>query len=195
MSNSATRFVLASASPRRRELFSIISPDFEVIVSKVDESSVSSSSPSELCCDLSRLKCSAVAADHPDRCVIGADTIVCIDDTVLGKPADEIDAKRMLKMLSGRSHHVLTGVCVYDKGSMIANTFCDTEVIFKKLDDAEIDEYIASGDPFDKAGAYGIQNGAARFCTGINGDFFNVVGLPVNLLYEILRTNKLLNQR
>jgi septum formation protein len=160
----------------------------------VDESSVSERSPSELCMALSRLKATDVASRHPECCVIGADTIVCIDDTVLGKPADSADAFRMLSMLSGRSHHVLTGICVCYNGTIISNTYCDTEVFFKPLLPSEIERYITSGDPFDKAGAYGIQNGAACFCEKIDGDFFNVVGLPVNLLYEILAGSGLINQ-
>lgn len=191
---SEYRFILASASPRRRELFSIIWPDFDVEVSDVDESSVSWTSPEELCLALSRLKATDVASRHTDSCVIGADTIVCVDGEVLGKPHDNGDAVRMLTMLSGRSHHVLTGICICLGGKVIANKCCDTEVVFKSLTTSEINSYVSSGDPFDKAGAYGIQNGAARFCERINGDFFNVVGLPVNLLYETLVDSGLLDQ-
>lgn len=191
---SDLRFILASASPRRRELFSIICADYDVEVSHVDESAVSETSPEKLCMALAQLKASDVAERNPDSCVIGADTIVCIDDLVLGKPCDREDAVRMLTMLSGRSHHVLTGICIYLGGQLIANRFCDTEVVFKTLTPAEIESYVSSGDPFDKAGAYGIQNGAARFCERINGDFFNVVGLPVNLLYETLVESGLLDQ-
>ena len=190
---SETKIILASASPRRRELFSLICSDFCVEVSDVDESSVSEKTPAELCMALSRLKAEDVASRHPDSCVIGADTIVCVDETVLGTPADRDDAFRMLSMLSGRSHHVLTGICVCYEGKTVSNTYCDTEVFFKPLSPSEIDRYISSGDPFDKAGAYGIQNGAARFCEKINGDFFNVVGLPVNLLYETLTGSGLIN--
>ena len=186
------RYILASASPRRRELFSLICPDFEVIVSAADESSVRADSPSELCMELASLKCHAVAEEHPDSVVIGADTIVCVDGEILGKPADRDDAERMLRMLSGRSHHVLTGLCICSYGKTVCTDFSDTEVVFKELTDEEIEEYIDSGDPFDKAGAYGIQNGAARFCRKIDGDFFNVVGLPVNRLYELLRENSLI---
>lgn len=190
---SGINFILASASPRRRELFTLICPSFETVVSDVDESTVEETSPADLCMALSRLKAENIAADHPDCCVIGADTIVCVDDTVLGKPHDRDDAFRMLSMLSGRSHHVLTGICICYDGKIISNEYCDTEVFFKSLSISEIDRYIDSGDPFDKAGAYGIQNGAACFCEKINGDFFNVVGLPVNLLYEALTESGLLN--
>ncbi|MBR2740537.1 MAG: septum formation protein Maf [Oscillospiraceae bacterium] len=186
------RFILASGSPRRRELFRIICPDFEVITSDADESSIPFSVPSEYCERLAELKCVSVAGSNTDACVIGADTIVCVDGKILGKPADREDAARMLRLLSGRSHHVLTGLCICVEGHVIRRSFCDTEVTFKDLSDREIDEYIGSGDPFDKAGAYGIQNGAARFCRSIKGDFFNVVGLPVNMLYEMLLDASLL---
>lgn len=189
---SSTRFILASGSPRRKELFGLIVNDFEVITSDVDESAVTAVSPSDLCIKLSELKCVSVASNHRDSCVIGADTIVCADGEILGKPADRDDAVRMLNLLSGRSHHVLTGVCICMNGDVIYRSCCDTEVLFKELTPDEIDEYVNSGDPFDKAGAYGIQNGAARFCTGIKGDFFNVVGLPVNMLYEALRDASLI---
>ena len=186
------RYILASASPRRRELFSLISPEFEVVVSDADESSVSAGSPAELCTELAALKCRSVARCHPDSVVIGADTIVCADGEVLGKPADRDDAVRMLKLLSGRSHHVLTGLCICEGGETVCTDHCDTEVVFKELSDSEIEDYVQSGDPFDKAGAYGIQNGAARFCRKIDGDFFNVVGLPVNKLYELMREHSLI---
>lgn len=186
------RFILASASPRRRELFGIICADFDVITSDVDESGIPFSVPHEYCERLAELKCLSVSEANTDACVIGADTIVCIDGVILGKPRDKEDAVRMLRLLSGRSHHVFTGVCVCCGGRVIRRSFCDTEVIFKELSDREIDDYVASGDPFDKAGAYGIQNGAARFCKGISGDFFNVVGLPVNMLYEMLLDANLL---
>ncbi|MBP0970213.1 MAG: septum formation protein Maf [Oscillospiraceae bacterium] len=186
------RYVLASASPRRRELFGLICPTFETVTSDVDETGITAGSPSELCMKLAELKCMSVASSEPDACVVGADTIVCVDGEILGKPADREDAARMLRLLSGRSHHVLTGLCICFERRMINSTFCDTEVFFKDLSEDEISGYIDSGDPFDKAGAYGIQNGAARFCRGINGDFFNVVGLPVNMLYEILLDNSLL---
>ena len=186
------RFILASGSPRRRELFSLICNDFDVITSEVDESSVQAVSPSDLCMELAELKCTSVASVYTDSCVIGADTIVCVGEAILGKPADRSDAQRMLQLLSGRSHHVLTGFCICAGGIVVHRSYCDTEVFFKELSSAEIDEYVDSGDPFDKAGAYGIQNGAAKFCTRIDGDFFNVVGLPVNMLYEALSTASLI---
>ena len=186
------KYILASASPRRRELFSLICPEFDVVVSDADESSVSAGSPEGLCMQLAALKCRSVAASYPDRVVIGADTIVCVDGEVLGKPADRGDAVRMLEMLSGRSHHVLTGLCICVNGEPVCSDHCDTEVVFKELSASEIEDYVDSGDPFDKAGAYGIQNGAAKFCRKIDGDFFNVVGLPVNKLYELLRERSLI---
>ena len=181
------KYILASASPRRRELFSLICPEFDVVVSDADESSVSAGSPEELCMKLAALKCRSVAAAYPDRVVIGADTIVCVDGEALGKPADRGDAVRMLEMLSGRSHHVLTGLCICVNGEPVCSDHCDTEVVFKELSASEIEDYVASGDPFDKAGSYGIQGDFGIHVKGINGDYNNVVGLPIARIYQELK--------
>lgn len=186
--------ILASASPRRQELLSLITKDFEIIAADVDESLAENVPPAEVVEMLALKKAKAVAALRPEAVIIGADTVVAIDGEILGKPVDEDDAKRMLKRLSGRTHLVLTGICI------ISRDFCEvfsqsTEVEFLKLDEREIKDYIASGEPMDKAGAYGIQGGAALFVAGIRGDYYNVMGLPVAELNRRLQRLEIINQR
>lgn len=178
--------VLASASPRRRELMALITPHFEVAPADVDERAVTADTPALLAQALAQAKCRAAAALHAQDVVVGCDTVVDVDGIVLGKPADAAQARRMLRMLSGRSHRVHTGVCICtgEREMLFAET---TAVTFMPLRDAEIDAYIATGDPFDKAGGYGVQGGAAKFVRGITGCYFNVVGLPVSRVYAALR--------
>ena len=173
--------ILASKSPRRQELMNHISSDFEVIVSEVEEILPADIVPEEAPVYLSELKAKAVAADYPDRVVIGADTVVILDDAVLGKPRDEQDAVRMLRALSGKVHTVVTGCCIIKDGKRVAFSEV-TRVEFYPLSDREISEYIATGEPFDKAGAYGIQGRGSVLVRRIEGDFFNVMGLPVGRL-------------
>ena len=174
--------ILASASPRRKELLSQIC-EFEVKVSDCDENC----DIKDPCCfvkELSLRKARAIKVDNGDI-VIGADTVVTIDGKILGKPHSVEDAKAMLKTLSGRTHSVFTGVTVI-KGTT-ARTFAEeTQVTFYDLDDMMIDSYVASGEPMDKAGAYGIQGKGYVLVKGICGDYFNVVGLPVAALYRVL---------
>lgn len=178
--------ILASASPRRRELLAKIAPDFTVCAAGFDERTVAESSPAALAGALAAGKCRAVAAQHPEAVVIGCDTVVDVDGAVFGKPRDSGDARRMLHALSGRAHFVHTGVCIEGGGRAVR--FCEsTRVIFAPLSDAEIDGYLATGDPFDKAGAYGVQNGACKFVSRIEGCYFNVMGLPVAHLYQALK--------
>lgn len=178
--------ILASKSPRRQELIRNITDDFEVIVSEADETLPEGIAPEEAPVYLASVKARAVAAEHPDRTVIGADTVVILDDTVLGKPRDKDDAFRMLRALSGRIHTVVTGCCIIRGGRERA--FGErTQVEFYPLSDSEIEDYIASGEPFDKAGSYGIQGNGCLFVKGIVGDFFNVMGLPVAELNRELR--------
>ncbi len=179
------RVILASRSPRRQELIRHITEEFEVMVSCVDEVLPEGISPEDAPVYLARLKADTVASSHPGRVVIGADTVVILDDEILSKPTDSSDAFAMLSRLSGRTHTVVTGCCITDG----VRTVCfseKTRVTFYRLTDREIAEYIATGDPFDKAGAYGIQGGAMLFVRGIEGDYFNVMGLPVGLLYRKL---------
>ncbi len=180
-------FILASASPRRRELLERIGLHFTIEAADTDETLVPGLSPAEQVMRLSRNKACAIAARHPeDPVILSADTVVVLEDTILGKPADADDARRMLHALSGRTHHVLTGVTVL-QGSH-CQTRCEvTEVHFAALSDAEIDAYVATGEPLDKAGAYGIQGYAAVFATGISGDYYNVMGLPLHTAAKMLR--------
>ena len=178
--------ILASQSPRRRELLSLITEDFEVIPAKGEERADRSLPPDKYVCELARHKAEEVAAAHPGAVVIGADTVVSAGGQILGKPADADDAQRMLRLLSGTEHSVFTGVCVISAGGQ--QVFCcETRVRFDELDDREIADYIASGEPFDKAGAYGIQGRGALLVGSISGDYYNVMGLPVNMLYRRLK--------
>jgi len=176
--------ILASKSPRRRELMELLGLPFTVRAAEVDET-LAPCPPEEAVALLSRKKAEA-ARETLDEVVIGADTIVVVDGKILGKPADATDAFRMLRQLSGRRHQVMTGVTVLLGGQCVSVTEV-TEVSFRPLTDGEIRRYIATGEPMDKAGSYGIQTGGALFVDGINGDYYNVVGLPVCRLNRILK--------
>ena len=183
--------VLASASPRRKELMKNMGLDFSVVVSDADESRADRSVPPGIYVEeLAFLKAAAAAKKlqkRNDKIVVSADTIVVLDDDILGKPRDASDAFAMLKRLSGRSHKVYTGFCVLrlSDGRMVCHDVC-TEVCFRPLSDEKIESYIKTGEPMDKAGAYGIQGLGAMLIDGINGDYFNVVGLPVGDLAAVL---------
>ncbi len=170
--------ILASASPRRRELLQLAGVDFTIDVADADETLEEGILPDEAVEMLAEIKAKAVFENHPECIVIGADTVVAIDDKILGKPKDYDEASKMLNLLSGRKHFVFTGVCLMSKEK---NTvFCQkTAVEFYQLSQSEIDDYIASKDCFDKAGGYGIQTNGCVLVKGIEGDYFNVVGLPV----------------
>ena len=181
---------LASGSPRRRELLTQIGIEYEVLVSEADED-CDITDPAGLVEELSKRKALAVAeklkaSGEKDFIVIGADTVVALKGKILGKPADKDDAVKMLKALSGNTHDVYTGVSVIREDDI--NTFHEqTEVEFFEMSDKEIEEYVATGDPLDKAGAYGIQGFCARYIRGIRGDYNNVVGLPIGRLYQELK--------
>lgn len=180
--------ILASKSPRRRELFSLITPEYECVSPPADESGVSAEDAPSLSLELARRKCLSAAALYPERTVVGCDTVVALaDGEVLGKPRDKADARRMLSLLSGAAHSVYTGVCVARGGVEAAAFVCRTEVRFFEMSESDIEGYIATGEPFDKAGGYGAQGAAAKFIEGVEGDYFNVVGLPVSRLYGALR--------
>ncbi len=181
MSNK--RIILASKSPRRKELMGLLFPQFEVQASDVDETlpeGVSLGRAVEL---LALRKGQAVAGAEPDALVIAADTLVTLGSVVLGKPTGREDAARMLRLLSGRVHQVYTGVALLE-GDRTNRFHCVTDVELSPLTEEEIRWYLSTGEPFDKAGAYGIQGYGARFIRGIREDFFNVMGLPVNELYR-----------
>ena len=177
--------ILASASPRRKELLAMIDPDFTVITSDFDESTLSEPSPKTLSEKLAEGKCLAVAAKHPEDTVIGSDTVVEHDGQVFGKPKDKEDARRMLKALSGSDHYVHTGVSIWHNGS--AHTFsATTRVRFYPLTDEQIERYISTSEPYDKAGAYAIQGTAALFCEEIEGDYYTIMGFPVSRVARAL---------
>lgn len=181
MANQAP-VILASQSPRRQELLRFLCSTFEIRVSDVDETISQGVSPADAVELLARRKAEAVARDFADALVIGADTVVAIDGLILGKPCGSEEAAAMLRRLSGRTHQVYTGVCLC-RGEKRDVFHCCTDVEFSPLTEEEIGWYLATGEPFDKAGAYGIQGFGARFIRRIAGDFYNVMGLPVNLLY------------
>ena len=184
-----TLFVLASKSPRRKELLKNIEIQAEIIPANVDESALSSLPPEKMVTQLALLKATDVARSlGGNTYVIAADTVEVMDGKIFGKPHDIADAKRMLTFLSGATHSVYTGYCVIrcSDGTAVAR-FEKTDVTFRTLTDSEIDAYIKTREPMDKAGAYGIQGKGSIFIEKINGDYFNVVGLPVCALSKLLR--------
>ena len=183
---------LASQSPRRKQILELTGLEFTVKPTNTDESGAKGMTPKNTVEYLSKIKAEALFCDIAENdVIIGSDTVVAIDGEILGKPKNEADAKVMLKKLSGRTHHVFTGVTLIKKTAdgRIEKTFsCVTEVEFFSLLDDEINAYVKTGEPLDKAGAYGIQEKGALFVKGINGDFFNVVGLPVSALWHELKS-------
>lgn len=178
--------ILASASPRRRELLSVITDNFEVIPSGAEETVPNGIGLLETAEYLARIKAKDIAEKHKDAVVIGADTCVIAEGEILGKPKDKTDAYRMIKILSGKTHSVVTGCAVICNG--ITDSFSvETKVEFYPLSENEIEEYINGSEPYDKAGAYAIQGKASLFVRQINGDYFNVVGLPVAMLNKKLK--------
>ncbi|MGA8503056.1 MAG: Maf family protein [Candidatus Sulfotelmatobacter sp.] len=183
--------VLASASPRRQELLRNAGIAFTVQPADINETPLAGESPRDCPERLAREKALAVFQRRPGDCVLGADTIVVVDGAILGKPGDADDAVRMLRMLSGRTHAVITGVCVVGQGVDKADALTASEttmVTFCELSDDEIRDYVATGEPMDKAGGYAIQGIASRWVPRIEGDYSNVVGLPVARVYRMLRT-------
>ena len=179
--------ILASKSPRRREILNAIGiKNFSVIPAEGDECSPEGAGPGETVCCIAAGKAREVAKNHKNALIIAADTIVYLDGCVLGKPCDDGDARRMLRMLSGREHEVYTGVHIIFKDRELSAAE-RTLVRFRSLDDSEIDTYIATGEPADKAGAYGIQGHGAILAEAITGDFFNVMGLPACRLYLMMK--------
>lgn len=182
------RIVLASASPRRRELLTLMGiSDFLVRLPEADETIPNMQSPEKAVLRLSEIKAENISKTmDKNNIIIAADTVVVINGEILGKPANSDDAFRMLSMLSGKVHEVFTGICVTN-GERKLQALERTQVSFIKLSRDEINNYIKTGEPFDKAGAYGIQGIGAMFVKGINGDFYNVIGLPVCALSRILK--------
>ncbi len=203
------KIILGSASPRRRELLAQIGAEFEIRVSEKEEI-YHSEKPEEIVCELALMKAENVAselseAERAGAVVLGADTVVVLDGKILGKPSDEEEAARMLSALQGRSHEVYTGVAVLEyaesgegavpggwKLEKKENYAVETRVYVNPMTEQEIREYIATGDPMDKAGAYGIQGRFAAYIDRIEGDYYNVVGLPVSRVYRTLKEMKAL---
>ena len=181
-----TKVILASQSPRRKELLGLLGIPFEIQVSQADESMNPGEDPAQQVAQVSRRKALAIQAEN-DAVVIAADTIVVCDGEILGKPRSKEDACRMLSMLSGRSHLVMTGMTVMHNRQTHSHTEI-TEVFFRELSQKEILRYVESGDPMDKAGSYGIQGGAALFVEKLQGDYYNVMGLPVCRLTQMLKS-------
>lgn len=171
--------ILASSSPRRKELLENLQISFRVSSSDVDESYDPHLKPQEVVMELASRKAGHVAKQNPEAYVIGSDTVVVIDEEILGKPKDRDEAFQMLSRLSGNTHSVYTGVAIA-KGNEIHQFFEKTDVVFWELTDDEIDSYLNTGEPFDKAGAYGIQGFGSILVKGIVGDYFSVVGLPIS---------------
>lgn len=178
------KIILASQSPRRQELLAILGLPFEVMSSDVDET-ITFTDPAKVVEELSVRKAEAVASQVSDAIIIGADTVVSVDERILGKPKDKEEAREMITLLQGRSHMVYTGVTIQEakKGGPICTFSEGTQVNVAPMNEEEVDAYIASEEPYDKAGAYGIQGLFSKFIEGIEGDYYNVVGLPVHRLY------------
>jgi septum formation protein len=183
---SAIRVVLASASPRRSELLNVIGISHEVRPANIDETMRAREAPRRHAERLAREKASAIATRDPDLVTIAADTVVVINRKVLGKPVDPDDAARMLRLLSGREHTVISAVAV-SRGRRLRSAIEEVRVKFRRLRDDEIDSYIATGEPMDKAGAYGIQGYGATIVERIEGDYFAVMGLPLVRLVGLMR--------
>jgi septum formation protein len=189
--------ILASSSPRRQELLREIGIPFQVQAANIDEDQIMGEVPSAYALRLAREKAQVVAMHYPQSYVLGADTIVVVDGEVLGKPKDQGEAVRMLRLLSGRGHEVITAVSLVAPGTVAPGTLAETrasttKVYFRELAEDEIQRYVAGGEPMDKAGAYAIQGGASRWADRIEGEFSNVVGLPLSLVTDMLRTTGLM---
>ena len=183
------KFILASSSPRRRELLLRLQTPFDIILPDVDESIIPpEGSPETYCTALAELKANDISQHYPNNLVIGSDTIVVLDNNIMGKPEDKAMAQNMLETLSGKTHHVYTGVCLKWADKNIHHLFAEiTMVTFRELSDADINHYIESCPPYDKAGSYGIQDWSAVFVKEIKGCYDNVVGFPISRFYEELK--------
>ena len=180
------KLILASNSPRRQELIKLLDVEFESISPNIEEINDPSLSHEELVVDLAFQKALAVFKNRKDDIVLGFDTLVIIDDLILGKPKSEEEAKHFLQILSGKTHKVLTGCAIIKRGYS-RSFFTQSQVTFWDLTEQEIDDYIKTKEPMDKAGAYGIQDHGARFVKSISGDYFTIVGFPISKIYQELK--------
>ncbi len=182
------RFILASSSPRRRELLTSIGVDFDAVPSHVPEEHQPGEAPEEYVARLSRDKANAVAAKHPSQWIIAADTTVLLGDQLLEKPLDHADAARMLTLIAGRTHVVYTGVTLQNLDRQYSETrVAESEVRMLPLSERDVEWYVATGEPLDKAGAYAVQGMGAMFIDSIHGSYTNVVGLPLAMLFQMMR--------
>ena len=177
--------ILASKSPRRRELLTLMGLDFTVITSNVEEHPPVGAGPEETVRALALEKASAVRREHPDDCIIGSDTIVYLDGEILGKPHTPENARKYLAKMQGRKHTVYTGVALI-YGDRTDVRCATTDVTFAPMSEAEIDWYVSTGEPLDKAGAYGVQGPGGIFVEKVEGNFYNVIGMPLPVLYRML---------
>jgi septum formation protein len=180
------KIILASKSPRRAEILRAVGWDFETSPANIDETLLDSEDAITYVKRLAREKAEYIAGADPGKLVLGADTVVVVDGEIMGQPSDDQDAQRMLKMLSGKWHEVVTGVALL-RGDEAIVDHERTRVRFAELSDDEVEWYVSTGEPHDKAGAYAIQGVGGIFIKEIEGDYFNIVGLPVRLVYEMLR--------
>ncbi len=181
------RLILASGSPRRRELLREARIEFELVVSDIPEVALPGEQPDAFARRMARAKASAVATQHPAHYVLGADTVVALDGTIFGKPNDVTDAQRMLSQLAGRTHTVFTGVALASPDGQVDDFVVGTQVTLRAVCADDIAAYVATGEPLDKAGAYGAQGGAWSFIEKLDGSYTNVVGLPVEQTVALLR--------
>jgi len=179
------KIILASQSPRRRELLTLMGLDFTVITSDIEENPPHGAAVDAYVSALALQKAEAVAKDHPNACVIGADTVVYLDGDILGKPHTPENAKKFLSRMQGRQHTVYTGVAVIANGKSDIRVDT-TNVTFAPMSESEIDWYVSTGEPLDKAGAYGVQGPGGIFVKQIDGNYFNVIGMPLPILYHML---------
>lgn len=182
------KLILASGSPRRQELLRQAGIEFEVLPPHISEERHRGELPKNYALRLAREKAETIARQLPEKFVLGADTIVVVDEEILGKPRDAQDAVRMLRVLSHRMHEVTTAVCVIAPGGPVDTRSSTTQVHFRVLQEDEIQRYVQGGEPMDKAGAYAIQGLASKFAESINGCYFNVMGLPLSLVYRHWKT-------
>lgn len=185
---STPELILASASPRRAELLSMLGLSFRVVPADVSEELLPDETPGVHAERLSREKAARVREDHPDALIVAGDTIVVLDGVVLGKPEDEDAAVQMLMTLQSRTHTVMSGIAVASPGKVIRSAVECTDVTFRGMDDDEARAYVATGEPLDKAGAYGIQGLGASLVRRVTGDYFTVVGLPIPALLRVLES-------
>ncbi len=180
------RLILASKSPRRKELLKLLDFDFEIISSEVDEVVPNNSSPKQIVEALAYQKAKAVYDAHNNDVVLGCDTIVVVDNEILGKPKNHKEAKEMMLKMKDREHQVITGVAVLSKEQ--ENVFSDTSVVhFNDIEEKEIDKYILTSEPYDKAGGYAIQGWAARYISAIEGNYYTIMGLPLDKVYRAIK--------